>query len=57
VSYIIGNSTFYQHEVPAHEWYAVMLKELGYTNVRVAVIRKRNSNKALFEYDVTGRRP
>lgn len=53
VCYIIGNSTFYGHEVPAQEWYASMLRELGYIDVGVAVIRKRNSNKALFEYAVT----
>ena len=57
VSYIIGNSTFYKHEVPAHTWYAEMLRSLGYTNVKVETIRKRNSNKALFEYDVTGTKP
>lgn len=57
VSYIIGNSTFYGHEVPAHKWYAAMLRELGYLDVKIEAIRKRNSNKALFEYDVTGRRP
>ena len=57
VSYIVGNSTFYGHEVPAQDWYAVMLRELGYADVEVKVIRKRNSNKALFEYDVSGRRP
>ena len=57
VSYIIGNSTFYNHEVPAHEWYADMLRALGYQSVRVDVIRKRNSNKALFEYDVSGVKP
>lgn len=57
VSYIIGNSTFYKHEVPAHEWYATMLHELEYRDVKIDVIRKRNSNKALFEYEVTGRRP
>jgi hypothetical protein len=56
VSYIIGNSTFYKHEVPAHDWFATMLRELGYRNVNVEVIRKRNSNKALFEYEVTGTR-
>lgn len=55
VSYIIGNSTFYKHEVPAQNWYAVMLRELGYCDVQVDIIRKRNSNKALFEYEVTGR--
>jgi hypothetical protein len=57
VSYIIGNSTFYGHEVPAHRWYAAMLRELGYSDVRIETIRKRNSNKALFEYDVSGVRP
>lgn len=57
VSYVIGNSTFYKHEVPAHEWYADMLRALGYIDVSVTVIRKRNSNKALFEFDVSAQRP
>jgi len=56
VSYIVGNSTFYGHVVPAQEWYAAMLKELGYANIAVDTIRKRNSNKALYEYDVRGTR-
>lgn len=56
VSYIIGNSTFYKHEVPAHTWYAAMLRELGYADVNVETIRKRNSNKALYEYEVSGRK-
>lgn len=55
-SYIVGNSTFYGHEVPAHLWYAEMMRALGYEDVLVETIRKRNSNKALFEYDVTGLR-
>lgn len=33
-----------------------MLKELGYANIAVDTIRKRNSNKALYEYDVRGTR-
>ncbi|MCK9929569.1 site-specific DNA-methyltransferase [Frankia sp. Mgl5] len=57
VSYIVGNSTFYGHGVPAQDWYALMLRELGYADVEVEVIRKRNSNKALFEFDVRARRP
>lgn len=57
VSYIVGNSTFYGHEVPAQEWYAQMLRALGYENVKVTTIRKRNSNKKLFEFDVTGQKP
>jgi hypothetical protein len=57
VSYIVGNSTFSGHEVPVHRWYAEMLAHLGYENIRIETIRKRNSNKALFEYDVTATRP
>lgn len=57
VSYIVGNSTFYGHVVPAQDWYAAMLGNLGYEDVKVETIRKRNSNKALFEYEVTGRKP
>jgi hypothetical protein len=56
-SYIVGNSTFYGNEVPAQRWYAVMLSELGYQHVKVEVIRKRNSNRALFEYEVSGSMP
>ncbi|WP_168581675.1 site-specific DNA-methyltransferase [Gephyromycinifex aptenodytis] len=53
VCYIIGNSTFYDHEVPAQRWFAAMLQALDYQDVQCCVIRKRNSNKALFEYAVT----
>lgn len=57
VSYIIGNSTFYGQVVPAELWYAEMLRALGFEDVVVSVIRKRNSNKHLFEFDVTGCKP
>jgi hypothetical protein len=56
-SYIIGNSTFYRHVVPAERWYAALLGAAGFTGVRTTVIRKRNSNLALYEYEVTGRHP
>jgi hypothetical protein len=56
-SYIIGNSTFYGHVVPAERWYATLLRVAGFTDVRTSVLRKRNSNLALYEYEVTGKRP
>jgi hypothetical protein len=56
-AYIIGNSTFYGHLVPAEQWYAALMREVGFSDVNVTTIRKRNSNKALYEYEVTGRRP
>ena len=57
VSYIIGNSTFYGHVVPAERWYAALLGAAGFTDMSTTVIRKRNSNLALYEYEVTARRP
>lgn len=56
-TYIIGNSTFYKHVVPAQEWYAAMMRDVGFADVTVTTIRKRNSNKALYEYEVSGNRP
>lgn len=56
-TYIIGNSTFYGHLVPAERWYAALLDAAGFTGVRTSVLRKRNSNLALYEYEVTATRP
>jgi len=54
--YIIGNSKFYDVVVPADRVYADMMVELGYEQVGIEVVRKRNSKKELFEYVVSGRR-
>ncbi len=51
--YIIGNSTFYGTLVPAKKIYADMLSELGFYNVQIKPIRKRNSKKELFEFDIS----
>ena len=42
-TYIVGNSTFYGHVVPAQDWYRRLLLEAGFAAVRVETIRKRNS--------------
>lgn len=55
--YIVGNSTFSGYEVPTHEWYADMMKALGFSDVYIDTIRKRNSNKKLFEYAVCATKP
>ena len=52
-TYIIGNSTFFGHVVPAQRWYADLLTAAGFSAVTVTTIRKRNSNAALYEYDVS----
>ena len=54
--YIVGNSTFYGHEIPTHDWYRDLMAISGFSDISVSRIRKRNSNKALFEYLVEGRR-
>ena len=53
VHYIVGNSTFYGVLVPTEQLYAAMLREYGFEDVAARPIRKRNSNKALFEFDVS----
>ena len=55
--YIVGNSTFFGEVVPVQDWYAALLAEAGMVDVDVRAIRKRNSNKALYEYAVTATRP
>jgi len=51
--YIVGNSTFYGVLLPTEQLYANMMEELGFNNVKVRPIRKRNSKKELIEFDVS----
>lgn len=53
VHYIVGNSKFYDYLVPVETVYADMLEKVGFRKTKVEVIRKRNSKKELFEFDVT----
>ena len=55
--YIVGNSTFYGNIVPTQDWYAALMHEAGFEGITVEPIRKRNSNKALYEYVVCGISP
>lgn len=50
--YIVGNSSFYGHIVPAEQWYGELMSAVGFQNVQIDTIRKRNSNKDLFEFAV-----
>ena len=55
VHYIVGNSTFYGVLLPVEQIYAEMFEFLGFEDVRCRAIRKRNSKKELFEFDVAAR--
>lgn len=51
--YIVGNSTFFGHMVDTAGLLEESLHVLGYKDIKSTVIRKRNSKKELFEYDVS----
>lgn len=54
--YIIGNSNFYGITVPAEKIYLDMMEEIGFTNVEYHIVRKRNCNKQLYEFVVSGQK-
>lgn len=56
VHYIVGNSTFYGVLVPVEVLFRDMLHEAGFEDTKISTIRKRNSKKELYEYDIHGRR-
>lgn len=55
VHYIVGNSTFYGVLLPVERIYAEMFAHLGFEGIRCRAIRKRNSKRELFEFDVSAR--
>ena len=52
--YIVGNSTFYGVKVNTQNLLAASLDRLGYSNIDIKIVRKRNSKKELYEYCVSG---
>lgn len=50
--YIVGNSTFYGHNVPAERIYCDQLRAAGFKQAEARALRKRNSKKELVEYHV-----
>lgn len=56
VHYIVGNSVFYNVVIPVEVLFRDMLYEAGFEDVKILKIRKRNSKKELYEYDVCAHR-
>lgn len=54
IDYIVGNSSFYGVKVPSDKIFEESLTLLGFENISSKIIRKRNSNKELYEYCVSG---
>lgn len=57
VNYIVGNSKFYDVLLPVEAIFASLFEAVGFTNVRIRVIRKRSSKKELFEFVVSATKP
>jgi DNA modification methylase len=55
LNYIVGNSSFYGHFVDTENIIAESMKDVGYKNITIQTIRKRNTNKGLFEFNVKAR--
>ncbi len=53
LNYIVGNSTFYGVLLSVEQIYAAMFEQLGFKDVQYRAIRKRNSNKDLYEFNVS----
>lgn len=56
VFYIIGNSSFYGIMVPSEKIYVDMMRRIGFVNVEHRIVRKRNCNKQLYEYVISGQK-
>jgi hypothetical protein len=52
VVYIVGNSKFYDALVPVERIYASIMRQCGFSNPTIEVMRKRNSKKELREFAV-----
>lgn len=56
VHYIVGNSSFYNQTVPSDEIYKSILQKVGFREAKSVIVRKRNCNKALYEYWISARK-
>ena len=56
VHYIVGNSIFYGHMVPAEDYLAQQMAAVGLCDIQCEPIRKRNSKKGLVEFHISARR-
>ncbi len=51
--YIVGNSTFFRKMVDTATLLMDSMVILGYANIHSKIVRKRNCNKALYEYCIS----
>ena len=51
--YVVGNSTFFGNMVDTAALLSDSMRVLGYSKIHSEIVRKRNCNKALYEYCVS----
>ena len=51
--YIVGNSTFFGNMVDTAALLSESMRVLGYSKINSTIVRKRNCNKALYEYCIS----
>ena len=56
VHYIVGNSSFYGNTVPSDDIYKSILSAVGFKDEKAVIVRKRNCNKALYEYWISAKK-
>ena len=57
LQYIVGNSTFFGNLVDTPALLSDSMRFLGYSKVHSEIVRKRNCNKALYEYCISASWP
>ncbi len=57
VTYIVGNSRFYDSLLDTERIYAELFESNGLLDVQIRTLRKRTSKRELFEFAVSGRAP
>ncbi|QLE54915.1 DNA methyltransferase [Nostoc sp. TCL26-01] len=55
LNYIVGNSTFFGNMVDTASLMIASMHILGYSDINLEIIRKRNCNKALYEYCISAK--
>jgi hypothetical protein len=57
ITYIIGNSKFYDVVVPTERLFGALFAACGFTQILIEPLRKRSSKKELVEYAVIAQKP
>jgi hypothetical protein len=52
INYIVGNSSFYGHFVETEKILSEMMLQIGYQELMIETIRRRNTKKGLYEFNV-----